>query len=340
MQEKVIIDPAVNVYYASFYIKGLYELFGKENVIFNNTSFYDLKSRDVNFNFIIRKGSFQTKYSISVDDSFEIKKECYEWSDKYGCLNTNWEKTPPEFTSKLISLAPSFAIRLWGIRDTFKYAAFNYFNYKNTFNIRKFFGKYKRQYFNRLPLDYYSKVIPDHEYIFHVSSLWPSDEWINNDDFVNRKRAVFIEVCKSIPEISFDGGFYFNRTFTINERFKELLIKKYIPFNQYIEKTKKSLLVFNTPAWMNCHGWKLGEYLALGKAIISTPLYNDLPEPLIHEENVHFVTDEPEDIKEAILRIYKDKKYREKISEGAYQYYLRNGTPLRALELMGIKAES
>jgi glycosyltransferase involved in cell wall biosynthesis len=235
-----------------------------------------------------------------------------------------------------VSLAPCFGIRLWGLKDTAFFAAFNFLQIIKEVNVKKYLGKYKRQYYYRLPLESYKKETPLNNYIFHISTLWQSDQWIKNDEFVNRKRANFIEACKSIPEIRFEGGFYFNGNFPLKNDFKQLVINDFMPFRKYLEKTKKSMMVFNTPAWFNCNGWKLGEYLALGKAIISTQLMNDLPEPLVHGENIHFVTDDHEDIKDSILRIYKDKNYREKISEGAHQYYLRNATPVKSLELLGI----
>jgi len=94
---RVHIDPMANIYYASFYLKGLYDLFGKRNVLFTSSPFKDLKNRKENFNFVVSNSSKEKRFSISYDDSHEIKKECYEWCDQYGSVNSNRNKTPQEY---------------------------------------------------------------------------------------------------------------------------------------------------------------------------------------------------------------------------------------------------
>jgi hypothetical protein len=53
----------------------------------------------------------------------------------------------------------------------------------------------------------------------------------------------------------------------------------------------------------------LGEYLAMGKAIISTPLSNKLPEDFIHGKIIHIISN-LEELKNAILLIIEDNSYR------------------------------
>ncbi len=71
--------------------------------------------------------------------------------------------------------------------------------------------------------------------------------------------------------------------------FVDFTMASRIPFTEYMTKLKSSLVIFNTPAVFGCHGWKLAEFRALGKAIISTPLTRELPSPLEHGTHVHFV---------------------------------------------------
>ena len=108
------------------------------------------------------------------------------------------------------------------------------------------------------------------------------------------------------------------------------------PFPSWLEKTKRSAVVFNTPAFWNCHGWKLGEYLALGKCIISTKLSNDLPYPLEHGKNIHYVEASQSSIQEAIEYILAHPSYRRKLEQGAKTYWNQYGTPEAALRLLGI----
>ena len=108
------------------------------------------------------------------------------------------------------------------------------------------------------------------------------------------------------------------------------------PYQTWLQKTQQSALVFNTPAFWDCHGWKLGEYLALGKAIISTPLSNDLPVPLTHGVNIHFVEDDIDSMRAAIQYIIGNPDYKERLEQGASAYWASYGTPEKSLELMGI----
>jgi glycosyltransferase involved in cell wall biosynthesis len=340
MKCKIIIDPIANVYYSGFYIKGLYGKFGIRNIKFNSKPFENIKDRSDNFNFIIINENITTKYSIHYDDPFEVKPYHYEWCDVYGCVNANFEKTPVEFHSKLVSLPPSFGIQLWGTFPTLFYLTINALKVWKITNIRKLSGKYKRQLLLRLPYKDYlahgklTNVLQP--YIFHLSTLWYSDEWNKNDEGVNKVRANFISACKSIDSICFEGGLSVSKKSVIQSDFKPFTFEGTISIKEYVNKIEQSVLVFNTPAFWNCHGWKLGEYLAMGKAIISTPLSNDLPEPLIHGENIHFVANDELEIKNAILLIINDEAYRIKLENGARTYWEKYGTPIKSLELLGV----
>lgn len=339
MKSKVIIDPLVNVYYAGFYLQGLFDKFEKQNIIFQSTPFESIENRSENFNFIVTSNGRNIKYSIHVDDPYDIKENHYNWCDVYGNVNANFDKTPHEYHAKLVSLTPSFGIRVWNFPQTLYYCFTNLLKVNSKVNVRKFIGKYRRQFELRLPLEYYqlsNKPKEIENYIFHLSTLWQSDEWSKNDEGVNRVRANFIRVCKSIGSINFEGGLSFKNDSSIIQ-FNDVLYNGTMSMRDYIEKTKQSLLVFNTPSFWSCHGWKLGEFLALGKAIISTPLSNDLPVPLEHGVNIHFIeNDSEEEIKKAVFHIINNTEYRIHLERGAKEYWNKYGTPIKSLELLGL----
>ncbi len=104
------------------------------------------------------------------------------------------------------------------------------------------------------------------------------------------------------------------------EKFKEMILTQWYPPQNYVQKTKLSAVVFNTPAVFECHGWKLGEYLSMGKAIISTPIINELPVKLEHGKNVHIVTNADE-MKSALNFLLSNDKYRRSLENGAREYY-------------------
>ena len=333
---KVYIDPKINVDYASFYIDGLYCLFGRKNVTFKSTYFKELKTATGNLRFVTVKEDIVTKYIVNYYDDDTIDRFEYDWCDYYGIINIRLTQTNFN-TKKIILLPPSFAIKIWGLFESLLMGSTNYLKSLSLNNFKhpkKFLGNYYKQY-KQAPISEYLPQKALSNYIYSVNTLWNSDQWIDNDSSVNLYRANFMRACKSINGLNFEGGFIQSTVPNVNPHFKELIIKPFwIPKKEYINNVKNAIVVFNTPAWAKCHGWKLAEYLALGKAIISTPLYNDLPFPLEHGKNIHFVSGKIEDIKEAIQHIIEDDDYRRKLESGANKYYSEYLTPISSLKIL------
>lgn len=334
---KIIIDPEDDIQYMSFYIKGLEEMFGRESVVFNHKAFDELPSEERHtrtMRFIIKTGSSERRYTIDTNDSHRVNEVLYQWCDAYGSVNANFSKTPEALQKKLISLCPSFAIQythpihaivptLNGLLHTQR-------------NKRKYLGCWKRT-MQRPRLEAYTMQEPREGYVFHLSTLWQSDEWNRNDEGVNLRRALFIRACKALgAEMTFEGGLVTSRTGDSIAQFTDCLSKR-LPADECLQKTKESTFVFNTPAYWNCHGWKLGEYMALGKAILSTPLSNDLPSPLVEGEHIHYVdVTSPTALDDAIRLLLNDKAYRKHLENNIHRYWCDYGTPQASLRLMGI----
>jgi len=163
-------------------------------------------------------------------------------------------------------------------------------------------------------------------FVFMIGTLWDK----SLVEGTNLLRKTFIELCKT-SNCNFEGGFFASINHPQYKEFKNLIYINRYSDKTYIEKTKLSTIVFNTPAVDNCHGWKLGEYLAMGKAIISTPLSNELPEKLVHGENVHIVSN-IEEMEFAINLLLKDNDYRKLLENGAKTYYLKYVDPKSVIE--------
>ena len=143
-------------------------------------------------------------------------------------------------------------------------------------------------------------------------------------------RKKFIETCQN-GDYDFEGGFLARKDHPQYEEFKHLCFLKPYSAADYLNKTKQSAIVFNTPTVHNCHGWKLGEFLAMGKAIISTPLSNRLPEDLVHGKNIHFISTIDE-IESAIHLLLNDHAYRRKLEQGAKTYYEQYCHPQKVIQ--------
>lgn len=331
---KIYIDPQTDVEYTAFYIYGLYATFGKNRVSFHRKYFKELTPNRT-LKFVIVDKNKVRKYVVDWGDDFSIDARDYEWSDAYGKINFNPEKTPPGLHKKIIKLAPSFGVKVWNLYESAFYGINNLLTSKpKELTPRRFLSKYYRQAMH-LPLTDYGPQENSTNYIYAVNTLWNSDQWIDNDNTVNLYRANFMEVCQSLDTVDFEGGFVYSQIKNTNPRFQDLIIDSdWVPKSTYISKIKRSVLVFNTPAWALCHGWKLGEYLALGKAIVSTPLVNELPAPLEHGKHIHFVSGQEGDMREAIELLVRDHDYRRHLEKNAYDYYTKHVSPEQSVRYL------
>lgn len=353
---EVIIDPRSNYLYSSFYIEALKSVCGK-HIHYDLTPFNELGDICKDLRFIIREGDKETKYFLYLNDPYAILEEDYAWCDVYGNVNANFAHYPQKKYPKQVSLVPSFGVRvekslfktmmqaMWQLPTLWRYVVnkceWNKYAQRMECNRKKnlkhYFTRRYRAWKERLPMSVYENDIPSEDnYIFFLSTLWYSNEENKNDETVNRRRANFIQACKSINGIRYEGGLLGDSS-SSNEKFRDVLADHGEPFDKWIEKTKRSALVFNTPAFWDCHGWKLGEYLALGKCIVSTKLSNDLPCPLEHGVNIHFVDDTEESMRKAIEYILSHPEYRHKLEKGGRDYWEKYGTPEASLKLLGIQ---
>lgn len=337
---KVIVDPADDILYKSFYIYGLEKLYGADNVKISSTPFSGLSWSTRNtksLRFVVQSGVKESKYVISCDDSYKIIPELYDWCDAYGSVNANFTKTEPKYHQKLVSLCPSFAIRCWDMVSAVRKCVETYPH--RVGSPRKHLGKYKRL-LQRNPYQAYcpNDDLVKNDYIFHLSTKWISDEWNRNDECVNMTRANFIRACKKQPNLCFEGGLLLSPSDPNQAPFADCRAS-HMTSGEWLRHTKESAIVFNTPAYWQCHGWKLGEYMALGKAILSTPLSNDLPVPLTQvckNGGIHFVENNYECIADGVRFMINHKDYCNSLSKEIYEYWEKYGTPTASLRLLGI----
>ena len=329
--DHIIIYAGSNPQYAGFYISYLESCIPKSHISFSRNAFTwnHARVRGTTLALLIfADDSALPPFRLAVDtgDGYDMDEEAYQWCDKYAKINYNQSKTSQYFQSKTIPICPSFSIKSWGLLDTVYHAIYNAILMRPT-NIRKFLGKYKHCY-QRIPLkEYYRPVEVDEQYVFFCSTFWYNEPGTGtrNDDTTNRYRVNFIRACRSIESLSFEGGLVPHRGSNV-EKYPDVVSAGY-SHADYIRNTKRSIVAFNTPALWDCHGWKLGEFLAMGKAIISTPLSNNLPAPLEHGAHIHYVDGSEESIRDAVTYIAENQRYRKKLEGGAKAYWEQWGKP-------------
>jgi glycosyltransferase involved in cell wall biosynthesis len=322
---KILIDPRCKINYASFYLKGIFEIF--DNVCFTSKSFDDMLFKDRNdyrrgMCIIINENIQQRKVYIDFGDSNTISLKHYEWADVYAKINLKKEdsiKYP-----KSIAIGTSFGINILNLGFVLKLFSSLFSVKHKPVKIKEYINDYVYLLIRRKKYEAYlcSKSESKDDYVFAISTLWP---YKNEIETTNKIRGLFIRQCQKIFS-SFEGGFFYikngNKIFPEYEKYVEeykgLLYTKRITSTEYISKTKKSCIVFNTPAVSGYLGWKLGEYFAMGKAIISTHLNNVIP----YTDNIPLlIVDDLNDLADAIARLKNDNKLRKKMEEESRQYF-------------------
>ena len=327
---KIVLDPRNRMLYASYYIYGMRKVAGRRNVGYSLKPFKDLERRkeessfDHYMAFVVNEGGEDIKIVIDYWDLRGISNEAYQWCDVYAKINIPFDVNMEDYP-KLYSIPPGYGIRADNIFTVGWLCVANYLRcHCNPLkSLRSHLYDYYASYRGKEPLTYYySKDDNKSKYVFLVSTLWPHD---NCKKTTNPLRLAFMKTCINNPEVEFEGGFYVMGG-DAPEEFRELSFTKMVPKQEYLKKIKRSVVVFNTPAVHDCHGWKLGEYLAMGKCIISTPISNRLPAELIDHKHI-FVVNNPDEMKDAVTILLNDKKFREEMSLNSYDYYTKYVEP-------------
>lgn len=331
----IIIDPRCYINYASYYILGI----KMSNISY---AFKVIKGITINKD-LMRKGmlmiindtenALSQKVYIDFDDPDTVNEDIYEWCDLYAKINVAQTET----RSKVIPIGPSFSVRPWSMPQALIMLLQNYIKIRKQklCSFKSLALNYLYLYIRRLPYNAYGQAKESNEsYAFHFSQLW----WFEDTKEANRLRAAFMRSCKKVLS-TFEGGFYlipyFHKT---SDKYKEmareytdLLSNNRISLKKYIQNTQKSICVFNTPSVHHCHGWKLAEYLSMGKAILSTPLSNKMPVPFIN--GYHYIEVKSEkDILNQINIIYNTKEVRKQLEQHSLEYFQQNLSPTVAIE--------
>ncbi len=322
---KVFVDPACNINYGSFYIKGLWDVFGRDNVIFESKYFKDLcyTSQTHCMAFVVN----EIRYVIDWADSNVVFYDDFlQWADVYGKVNYKPDYVESRWRDKVRPVSPNFGIGCFG-RDKWEATMLCVKNYLKCFSrVKQGFKSYLSPY---LWLYKRSGILLNpsgsnvgSKMIFMVSRYW------GGETMANDARIAFIRACRRLQNegvIDFIGGMVPDRE--DNDCPSDVLMRDEIPMYEYVRLLERSLLVFNTPAVHMCHGWKLPEYMAHGKIILSTPFVNELPARMIHGENVFFSDADELSLYEAIKTIVSNEQLQAALENGSRRYWDENASP-------------
>lgn len=328
----VRLYPGFNALYYSFYLQGLEQAFGRGGLQWTARGFPEFGHHCLAFE-VDAGASRPIRIYISASDGPGINAKGLAWCDVYAKANLALDldevlgqsAPPEELRGRLLAIGPSFPVRRWSPPAAALRAFASFALCRGRVERpREHLANYRRQYKYRMPLSAFQPQEPESDYVFFASRLWQRGER------ANQLRAHFVRACRSISELRFEGGFVPRSKGNLPQFAAEMVDSKYSTA-EYFTKTQRSLLVFNTPAVSSCHGWKLAEFLALGKAIISTPLSRAMPAPVEHGKQVHFVDGSQEAMEGAVEKLRSDADYRRHLQTNARKYYLDHLAPQRVV---------
>jgi hypothetical protein len=325
---KIRVYPIFRAEYYSFYLQGLKEVFGAGALYYSCHGFPRLPQHCLALIFEPQL----SKVYIDARDAGTLIEEGLAWADIYAKINVDPETLSHPQAAKILPIGPAFGSQLCGPIPAVWHALRNYLiGRTHLVTPREFFAGWRSQYKFRLTETAYTPEPSSPNYVFFSSSIWKEEPQCN------QYRARFIEACRSFSWLEFEGGFA-PRTRNDVPGFEKYTTERRYPVAEWLSRMKRSAVAFNTPAVFSCLSWRLGEVLALGKAIIGTPHARLLPVPLVHGKNMHFVDGSLESIKDAIARICRDGDYRKRLEEGARTYYVSYLRPRRVIERIMVLA--
>ncbi len=289
------------------------------------------------------------EYRIFIDtwDSCSIHQRYYDWCDVYAKVNVSIEDKDAD---KLLPIGPSFGVQLWNPIETVVRGLWNYVKAFRKVVYRPSFRDYLLNYIytfvRRLPYTAYRPEPNDErDYVFAMHTLWYDPL---TDSTTNAYRAEFCRKCKA-AFTRFEGGLFYIPSKGVTSQYpkyesylteySDLIVRQRVSMRKYLNKIKESAIVFNTPSVEGGLGWKLGEYLALGKAILSMPLNRVMPGEFMNGEH-YLLAHNHDEIESGIQTLHQDTLLRQKLGANARTYFDRYLSPEAVISRIIATAES
>jgi Glycosyl transferases group 1 len=262
---------------------------------------------------VLRARGRERRIVVAADDLADFRRGWGRWANLIAKVNVHPSADASYIDARVLPVGPLFAIRTRNLVDAANILGRKLLmppEARDQLNWREEY----RYYFRRLPETSYRPARPRPDYVFFAAT-----SWVEHPN-VASTRAEFIRACMRQPAVRFEGGFA-PRSDNDESDYPGLYVSGRYRLKEYVRRTGWSTFVFNSPAVHGCLGWKLGEFLALGKAILSTPLGRLMPGAFEPEE--HFVPTDgtAESFDAAIVRLVADRQRRERLEQRARQYY-------------------
>lgn len=322
----ITVSTGFDAEYMAYYLQGLRELEPSVRLRFSGAPFAGL-SREL---LGLQIGDGGPRICIDSHDSHALADDWLAWADVYGKVNLDPLAPPASGAAKLRPIGPSFGVCVYGRLETAARSLATFMlDRSSQSDWWLHFSRWRRQVVYHPPESAFTPGEADPAKLFFVASLW------REAPMANELRRRFIAVCRRVPGAEFEGGFVppVRRGFEVDRpEFADMQTPRRYPTLQFIAKLQRSAASFIVPGVHDCLTWRLGQSMALGKAIIATPLVRTMPVPLEHGRNVHIVDGSEAAIQDALHKICGDATYRRHLEREARAYYDRYLAPKSVVE--------
>ena len=97
---------------------------------------------------------------------------------------------------------------------------------------------------------------------------------------------------------------------------------------RYLERVRKHPICITTSGLHGSTGWRMGEYVAMSRAIISEELENEVPGGF-HSPTHYLAFTQIAECEDLVVRLFEDAALRRGMMEACHQHYLEQGRPDR-----------
>lgn len=301
----MLVHPAMSPRYYGFYLDGFRQAYGWK-VRLATEGFPRLSDPKSGLAAILPTGQ---RIFIAANDFSFVDPGVVAWADVVGQVNVDPEA---DRSDKVLPIGPSFGTP-WLSRSALVGHILGAGLKADPRRIPARLRDYLKHQQERTPLAAYRPSKSEDSYIFFVTNYWA------HADEANLRRLAFVRAARQHLGAGFSGGFW--HTKALPSEFQEFRIEERVPHSEWLQRMARSGVAFNTPAVHDCLGWKLGEFMALGKAVLSTPLRRVMPGQFQPGEHIHEVEDDPEAIADGMTTLLEDDAYRVRLEKNARQYW-------------------